>query len=392
MSERKIIHLDLDAFFCAAEELRRPELRGKAFAVGGKPQERGVVSSCSYPARAFGVRSAMPMYKALRLCAELIVVQADHRYYSELSAQVMAILGEHTGLLEQISIDEAFLDLSDLPQPALELARTLQAQINTRLRLPCSLGVARSKLVAKIATDTGKARHKLPSPPNTILVVPPGEEAAFLAPLPASALWGVGPKTAARLAELDILSIGDLAKANEAQLARLFGITGPELIQRARGIDERPVQVEHAAKSISAELTFERDTADGQRLRDTLRAQSEEVARHLREAGLCAATVRIKIRWPDFSTHTRQQPLAQPSDQDQQIYAAALELFGGIWTAGKAVRLLGLGASGLSPAVHQLSLWDTADQKERRLLEALDTLRTRYGDKAVQAGRKIKKG
>jgi DNA polymerase-4 len=171
----------------------------------------------------------------------------------------------------------------------------------------------------------------------------------------------------------------------------MFGILGPELIQRARGIDERPVEVEHAVKSISSELTFDRDTADEKRLRDTLRAQSEEVARHLREAGLCAATVRIKIRWPDFSTHTRQLTLPQPSDQDQQLFSAALELLAGIWMAGKAVRLIGLAASGLNPAAHQLSLWDTADQKERRLLEALDTLRTRYGDQAVQAGRKIRK-
>jgi DNA polymerase IV len=391
LADRKIIHLDLDAFFCAVEELRQPDLRGKAFAVGGKPQERGVVSSCSYPARALGIRSAMPMYKALRLCPDLIIIPPDHTAYGEASQQVMSILREHTALLEQISIDEAFLDLSDLPQPAVELARMLQAEINTRLNLSCSLGVASNKLVAKIATDTGKARHRQPSYPNAILVVPPGEEAAFLAPLAASALWGVGPKTAARLAEMNILSIGDLANADAARLARLFGVMGAELVLRARGIDARPVEPEHAAKSISAEITYDRDTADERRLRETLRAQSEEVARRLRESGLCAATVRIKIRWPDFSTHTRQMTLPQATDQDNLIYTAALELFSSIWAAGKAVRLLGLGASGLAAAVHQLSLWDTPDQKERRLLDALDTLRTRYGENAVQAGRKIKK-
>ena len=391
MAGRKIIHLDLDAFFCAVEELRRPDLRGKPFAVGGKPNERGVVASCSYPARAFGVRSAMPMAKALSLCPQMLIISPQHGAYGEASRQVMDVLREYTPLLEQISIDEAFLDLSDLPQPPAELARLLQSQINTRLNLPCSLGAASNKLVAKIATDTGKARHKQPTPPNTILVVPPGEEAAFMAPLAASALWGVGPKTAARLAELDILSIGDLAAADPARLGRMFGVMGPELVQRARGIDDRPVQVEHAAKSISSELTYDRDTADGQRLRDTLRAQSEEVARHLRQAGLCAATVRIKIRWPDFTTHTRQTTLSHPSDQDGQIYEAALSLFGGIWQPGKAVRLIGVGASGLTSAVHQISLWDTPDQKERRLLSALDELRSRYGDHAVQTGRKIKK-
>jgi DNA polymerase IV len=391
MAERKIIHLDLDAFFCAVEELGRPELRGKSFAVGGKPQERGVVSSCSYPARALGVHSAMPMYKALRLCPDLIVVPPNHGLYSDFSQQVMSILREYTALVEQISIDEAFLDLSDLAQPGAELALMLQTQINTRLNLPCSLGVASNKLVAKIATDTGKGRHRGVSFPNVILVVPPGEEAAFLAPLPASALWGVGPKTASRLAALDILSIGDLASANETRLVKLFGMMGHELVIRARGIDARPVETEHSIKSISAEITYDRDTSDGKRLRETLQGQSEEVARRLRDAGLCAANVRIKIRWPDFSTHTRQMTLPRPSNQDNLIYSAALELFTSIWIEGNAVRLLGVGAGGLAPTAHQLSLWDTPNEKERRLLEALDSLRTRYGENAVQTGRKIKK-
>lgn len=391
MAARKIIHLDLDAFFCAAEELRRPELLGKPFAVGGRPQERGVVSSCSYPARAHGVRSAMPMFKALRLCPDLIVVPPDHAYYSQMSRRVMDILCDHTALIEQISIDEAFLDLSDLPQDGLELARTLQAQINNRLNLPCSLGVASNKLVAKIATDTGKARHRAPTCPNTILVVPPGEEAAFLAPLAASALWGVGPKTAKRLAELDILSIGDLAAADETRMAALFGAAGRELVLRARGVDDRPVETEHAAKSISSEVTYERDVADGVRLRATLRAQSEEVGRRLRGGGLCAAVVRVKIRWPDFSLQTRQMTLSQPTDQDNVLYSASLELLDQFWKPGKAVRLLGLAAGGLAPAVHQLSLWDTPDEKERRLLDALDQLRERFGEDAVLPGRKMKK-
>jgi DNA polymerase-4 len=391
MAPRKIIHLDLDAFFCAVEELHHPELRGKPFAVGGRPQERGVVSSCSYPARVRGVRSAMPMSKALRLCPELIVLSTSHARYGGYSRQVMDILGEHTAQIEQISIDEAFLDLSDLPQSGYDLARMLQSQIKSRLNLPCSLGVASNKLVAKIATDTGKARHKEPTYPNSILVVPSGEEAAFLAPLPASALWGVGPKTAQRLAEVGIQTIGDLAVTGEARLTRLFGSMGREMAQRARGIDDRPVENEREAKSISSEVTYDRDTADGDRLRATLRAQSETVARRLREENLCAATVRIKIRWPDFSTHTRQTTLPRPSDQDNQVYSAALELFNGIWAEGKSVRLLGVGVSGLLPAAHQLSLWDTPDEKERRLLEALDTLRSRYGADVVRAGRKTHK-
>ena len=386
MSERKILHLDLDAFFCAVEELRRPELHGKPFAVGGKPNERGVVSSCSYAARQLGVRSAMPMSKALRLCPDLVVLSSDLGNYGEHSRQVMAILREQTALVEQISIDEAFLDLSDLPQTGLELARGLQRQINTRLKLPCSLGVATNKLVAKIATDTGKARQRTGTYPNTILVVPPGTEAAFLEPLPSTALWGVGPKTAVRLAELGVLTIGDIAALDQKRLERLFGLYGREMALRARGIDDRPIETEHETKSISTETTYERDVRDGERLRATLRLQSEEVGRRLREEGFCAATIRIKLRWPDFSTHTRQVSLEHPTDLDKVIYTAASGLFEGLWEPGKAVRLLGVGASHLGQAAHQLSLWDTPDEKERRLLEALDALRLRFGAGAVQSG------
>ena len=391
MSARKILHLDLDAFFCAVEELRRPELHGKPFAVGGRPQERGVISSCSYAARQAGVRSALPTAKALQLCPELLVISTDHGAYGEYSRKVMAILHEHTALVEQISIDEAFLDLSDLPQSGYELARMLQAEINTRLKLPCSLGVATNKLVAKIATDTGKARNRGPNYPNAILVVPAGEEAAFLEPLPATALWGVGPKTAVRLAALGVLTIGDIAALEEKRLERLFGVYGREMALRARGIDDRPVETEHETKSISSETTFDRDVRDGERLRSTLRVQSEEVAKRLREEGVCAGTVRIKLRWPDFSTHTRQVSLEQPTDQDKVIYAAALGLFEGLWQPGKLVRLLGVGTSKLAPAVHQLSLWDTPNEKERRLLEALDALRVRFGEEAVQSGHTLKR-
>lgn len=392
MGERKIIHLDLDAFFCAVEELRRPELRGRPFAVGGKPQERGVVSSCSYPARQLGVRSALPTAKALRLCPDLIIISPDHAAYSAHSQRVMDILREHTALVEQISIDEAFLDLSDLPQSGEELARGLQRAINTRLNLPCSLGVAANKLVAKIATDTGKARHRTGTYPNTILVVPPGQEAAFLAPMPATALWGVGPKTAVRLADAGILTIGDLADLEDTRLTRLFGALGHEMGLRARGIDDRLVETEHETKSISCETTFERDVRDEERLRLTLRQQSEEVGRRLRDEGLCAATVRIKLRWPDFSTHTRQVSLEHATDQDRVILAAAQGLFDGLWESGRAVRLLGVGASKLAQAVHQLSLWDTGNEKEHRLLEALDALRARFGDQAVRSGHNFKRG
>ena len=388
MPSRKILHLDLDAFFCAVEELRRPELKGKAFAVGGKPNERGVVSSCSYPARQCGVHSAMPMANALRQCPGLIIVAPDHKHYQHYSQQVMAILGEQTALIEQISIDEAFLDLTDLPQPGEELARGLQKAIRERLGLPCSLGVASNKLVAKIATDTGKSRHKGGGYPCAITVVPPGQEAAFMAPLPVPALWGVGPKTAAVLEGMGVHTIGDLAAMPEAFLVKHFGVNGHELWLRARGSDDRLIETERAARSISQETTFDRDVSDGERLRQVLHAQSEAVAARLRAENLCAATVKLKLRWSDFTTPTRQVSLKRPTDQDGIIYAAALGLFEGLWEKGRPVRLLGVGASKLTPAAHQPGLWDTPDDKERRLLEALDELRLRFGDHVVRRGKK----
>jgi DNA polymerase IV len=390
MGNRKIIHLDLDAFFCAVEELRQPDLRGKAFAVGGQPQERGVVSSCSYAARQFGVHSAMPMSQALRLCPGLLVIPPHFAAYRELSERVMAIMGRRTALVEQLSIDEAFLDVSDLPQAGLQLAQELQREIQETLRLPCSLGVATNKLLAKTATDVGKGKHRGTTPPNAIEVVPPGEEAAYLAPLSAQALWGVGPKTAARLAELGIHTIGDIARLPEAVLVRQFGQPGREMSQHARGIDDRPVAPERAARSISQEITFDRDVSSGTVLLDRLHSMSGEVARTLRRKGLCAKTIRLKLRWPDFTTLSRQVSLPQATDQDGVIYDAAADLLQSVWSEGQPVRLIGIAATRLAEQAHQLSLWDTPDQKERRLLDALDTLRQRFGEDVVRSGRTSK--
>lgn len=356
---RKILHLDLDAFFCAVEEQRDPTLHGRPFAVGGRPEERGVVASCSYPARRFGVHSAMPMSRALNLCPELIVVSSRHHVYGDVSRQVMERLEAATPLVEQISIDEAFLDMSDLLQPPDLLARQLQMTINQDLGLPCSLGVATNKLVAKIANDVGKAGARKGQPPNAITVVPPGQEADFLSPLPAEALWGVGPKTAARLAEIGIHTIGDITRWPEDVLVNLFGKNGRDLALRARGIDDSPIITTHIAKSVSQETTFSRDISHAETLHKTLRELSEGVGRQLRSADLSGTTVRLKLRWPDFTTLTRQITLPQPTDQDGEIFTAALQLFEKVWKPRQAVRLLGVGVSGLGPPMRQLSLWDT---------------------------------
>jgi DNA polymerase IV len=383
---RTILHLDLDAFFCAVEETRDPQLRGKAFAVGGKPGERGVVASCSYEARKYGIRSAMPMSRAMRLYPQLIILPGRHQQYGEVSDQVMEDLRNVTPLVEQISIDEAFLDISDLSVACEDVARRLQAGIRLKLGLPSSIGIASNKLVAKIATEVGKKAARSGSPPFGLTIVPAGEEADFLAPLPAEMLWGVGPKTSTRLAELGIRSIGDLAKWPESEMLRLFGENGRDLARHARGLDDRPISTEHAVKSISQETTFSRDVRDDKVLQKTLHELSLEVGQNLRKNNLAAGTVKLKLRWPDFTTLTRQSTLPDPTDQGDQISNLALELLKSIRRSGQAVRLIGVGATSLGPPIRQLSLWDEGSEKSRRWQEAVDTLRERYGEKVIGHG------
>lgn len=355
---RKILHLDLDAFYCAVEEQHIPSLAGKPFAVGGRPDERGVVASCSYAARKYGVRSAMPMARALRLCPALLIVPPRHAVYSQVSHLVMEQLHKLSHLVEQISIDEAFLDVTDLPGSGKEIAQRLQQEINETLGLPCSIGIATNKLVAKIANDFGKSQSRGDQPPNAITDVPAGQEAAFLQPLPVERLWGVGPKTAERLSQLGIHTIGDLAQQQEHELVKLFGKLGKSLYEHSRGIDNRPIIVYHEPKSISQETTFVKDVISEQHLRQTLRNLSENVGEQLRKAGYSAVTIKVKLRWPDFTTVTRQLTLASPTDQDNHIAAAATILFEKAWKPGKPVRLIGVGVSGLGTPAHQLTIWD----------------------------------
>ncbi len=384
---RAILHLDLDAFFCAVEEQHNAALRGTAFAVGGRADERGVVASCSYAARRCGVRSAMPMAQALRLCPGLLIVPHRHGAYRAASRAVMQRLEDVTPLLEQISIDEAFMDVTGLPGAGAGLARQIQRRINAELGLPCSFGVATNKLVAKIANNVGKASASGDGPPNAVTVVPPGEEAAFLAPLPVRELWGIGPKTAEKLASFGVHTVGDLARLPPDFLAQRFGKLGAELALRAQGVDDRPVVTEHETRSISRETTFARDVSDADTLRHTLRQLADDVGRRLRGEGLRGSTVRLKLRWADFTTLTRQMTVAAPVDQDGAIYQAALRLFEQTWTPGQPVRLIGVGVAGLQGQAVQLSLWDApAPQDDRRLLETLDRLRDRFGDNIIRRG------
>ena len=383
---RKILHVDLDAFFCAVEELRDPTLCGKPFAVGGRPDTRGVVASCSYAARRYGVRSAQPMAHAVRLCPELIVQSSRYGAYRKASGQVMDRLRALTPLVEQISIDEAFLDVTDRSEPAETLARRLQWDILEGLGLPCSLGVATNKLVAKIATNVGKATASGVGPPCAVQVVPPGREAEFLALLPCEALWGVGPKLAERLAEFAIFTIGDIAGKSELFLSRHFGKIGLALARRANGIDESPVVTHREAKSISRETTFARDVRDGERLRQSLRDLAHSVSRRLKRAHLRGATVKIKLRWADFTTLTRQETLPEPTDEEAVVVASALKLLAKTWIPGRPVRLIGVGVSGLGTPMHQLGLWDRDWQKEAKLTQALQDLSRRFGPDVVRRG------
>jgi DNA polymerase-4 len=379
---RIIFHLDLDAFFCAVEELRNPALKGKPFIVGGKPNERGVVSSASYPARKFGIHNAMPTSQAMRLCPRLIVVPASHGVYGEYSRKVMALLREYGDQLQQISVDEAFMDVTGLTDQPRALALEIQSRIREQLQLPASIGVATSKLVAKMASGAAK--------PNGVKVIEPGEEAAFLAPMPAGELWGIGKATAARLEQINIHTIGDLQRATPEELRRVFQNHAESVIARAKGIDNSPVHAERDVKSISEERTFNRDVSDPEVLRKMLLALSDEVARRLRAAGLHAKTVHLKLRWHDFYTITRQTTLPEPTQLGEDIFAAVEPLWMRAWlergearwagrTRGDPIRLIGVGASGLGEGV-QMAIFGAEDKEERlQLARTLDELRAQYG-------------
>jgi DNA polymerase-4 len=388
--DRKILHIDLDAFFCSVEENNNPSLRGKPFAVGGRPDERGVVASCSYAARMFGIHSAMPMARAIKLCPELIIVPGRHGDYGKISKQVMEYLSTLTPLIEQVSIDEAFLDLSDLPESGDILAKTIQKYILDHFHLPCSIGVATNKLVAKIATNVGKASNRSAHSPQAIRVVPPGQEADFLAPLPTKALWGIGPKTAARLDEIGIHTIGDVSHMPKQDLIKYLGKFGEELEKRALGIDESPIHTSHEVKSVSNETTFSHDITDIQILYETLHRLSESVGRRLRKHNLKGSTVKLKLRWQDFTTLTRQETLPVPTNDDREIYASTRNLFNKTWKKGRPVRLLGVGVTQFSNLVKQLGLWDTQNKKDVNLLTAVDVLRDRFGKNTIMRGSDLK--
>ncbi|HEY8394197.1 MAG TPA: DNA polymerase IV [Thermaerobacter sp.] len=370
--DRWVLHCDLDAFFAAVEQLDHPELRGRPVIVGGDPGSRGVVATCSYEARRYGVRSAMPLAQARRLCPHAVFLPVRRERYAEVSRQVFAILARETPVIEPVSIDEAYLEvIGDGPAVAARLRAAVRAEVG----LAMTVGVAHNRLVAKIACELAK--------PDGLKVIRPEEAEAVLAPLPVRMLPGLGPAAAARLARVGIETLGQLAAADPALIRRLFKSRGPELQERARGHDPRPVGLRAPARSFSEERTFPRDLPAAQLLPELVRL-CEELGGRLRRHGYRATTVTLKARFPNFTTITRSRSLPRPIADDATLFGVARELLEVHVPAHQPLRLLGVAASGLIHArdPQQLSLWRD-DDRRLRLAAAVDRVRGRFGPEAI---------
>ncbi|MEU4543536.1 DNA polymerase IV [Nonomuraea dietziae] len=375
-----ILHVDMDAFFASVELLDRPELRGRPVIVGS-PAGRGVVLSATYEARQYGVHSAMPMSRARRVCPQAVIIPPSHGKYSEVSKGVMEIFHSITPLVEPIASDEAFLDVAGarrrLGSPA-DIAARIRAEVLDRFGITCSVGVASSKFVAKLASKQCK--------PDGLLVVPADKVVDFLHPLPVSALWGVGERTEQALVRLGIRSVGDLARVPLTTLQRELGhAAGTHLAALAWGRDERPVTAHVPDKSIGAEETFATDVDDPEVIKRELLRLSERVAARVRAGGHVGRTVSVKLRRADFSTITRSRTLREPTDVAQEIYATACELFAAAGLERVRLRLVGVRMENLKPAEsasHQLSLGEK-ETGWREAERAMDKAIRRFGPDAV---------
>jgi DNA polymerase-4 len=384
---RTIVHIDMDAFYAAIEQRDQPRLRGRSVVVGGHPDSRGVVSSASYEAREFGVRSAMPSAEAKRLCPEAVFVPVDMPKYSDVSAQLMGLLETFTPTIEPLSVDEAFLDITGTEQlfgPPIEVARSIKAAVREQLNLTASVGIAPNKFTAKIASDAEK--------PDGLVVVRDGEVESFLAQLPIRRLWGIGEATEQRLRRLGIRTVGELAGYPRESLIKQFGQGGEQLSDLAHGIDERPVQTEREAKSLSSEITFEEDIGDYDQLEAVLFDLSEQVAWRLRKKGLRARTFTLKVRFSDFRTLTRSRSRRRPANHGPEVFQVASALLGGLPMHGRRVRLLGVAATQLCGEGDevQLTLFDDYETERAKAIdETLDAIRERFGRDAIGRGRRL---
>lgn len=395
--------LDLDAFFASVEQLDHPEWRGRPVIVGGSPERRGVVSTASYEARRFGVHSAMPAWQARRLCPQAIWTAGHFDRYREVSRQVMAIVGAETPLVEQMSIDEAFFDVSPgrySRESPVAICRRMQERV-AELGVTCSIGLSTSKTVAKVASERQK--------PRGLTVVPPGTEAEFLAPLPVRALSGIGASTEARLASMGVRTLGQLARQDSERMRRAFGVVGPSLVLRAAGLERSPVRAQASpeeAKSVSNERTFAHDLTSQAEVEGAVRMVSALVGERLRRKGLRGSQVTLKLKFSVSEGRTAQRQLSGATDDEHEFGEAAVGLLHEVWHEGTPVRLVGVGVSALGEGLkegqgEQLTLFGDdvgADagvgegrrEELRRLSEATDAVRERFGRDALGYGRDLR--
>jgi len=381
---RRIMHIDLDAFFVSVEQVENPQLKGKPVVVGGRPDRRGVVAAASYEARAFGLHAGMPLVTASRLCPQAIFIVGNFARYRDASQRFMAILADFSPYIEPLGLDEAYLDVTGFESihgSIHQMAQAMKQRIKDELGLCASVGIASGKVVAKVASELSK--------PDGLIEVASGSERSFLAPLPVGKLPGIGKKAEQVLKGLGIVTIGKLSTTPLNVLKSHFGVSGEILYRLANGIDDRKVEPPGAAKSISRETTFATDIQHRPQLEATLRYLSERVGSELRQQDKQARCVTLKLRYSDFTTITRRHTLGQTADSDQIIFDTGLKLLKSALAREKRpVRLIGIGVSGLTEA-RQLDMLDSSARRREQLNKAIDRIRQKYGFTAIQTGRTL---
>jgi DNA polymerase-4 len=379
------MHIDLDAFFVSVEQVLNPELKGKPVVVGGKPDQRGVVATASYEARAFGLHSGMPLVTAVRLCPQAIFIEGSFPKYREASEKFMGILADFSPFIEPMGLDEAYLDVTgfeSLHGSIRQMALEIKKRVREETGLIASIGIATCKVVAKVASATSK--------PDGLIEVPAGDEATFLAPLAIDKLPGVGKKTEQVLRGRGISTIGKLASMPPDILKSRFGVFGVMLHRYANGIDDRAISPRGDASSISRETTFARDIGDRVFLSDKLSYLTEKVGADLRQHGKQTRCITIKLRYSDFTTITRSHTLSQSTDTDQAIFQVGEDLMRKALAADRrAIRLIGIEVSNIVEPGKQLSMLNGNEQRQEKLNRAVDRIRTKYGFSAIQTGRTL---
>jgi DNA polymerase-4 len=384
----------MDAFFVSVEVVRRPELRGLPVVVGGEG-ERSVVAAASYEARVYGIHSAMPSTRARRLCPDLVFLRGDHRHYGEVSHRVMTIFRRYTPLVEPLSLDEAFLDVSGAGRvygPPEQVAAAIRRDVLDEEGLGCSVGIASNKFLAKLASGRAKPTvgSGTPVPGSGVLVVAVDRVRDFLDPLPVQAIWGVGPRTLERLQRLGVQTVAELRAVPEATLVSSFGrASGSQFWRLSRGIDDRRVEPDQSVRSIGHEETFSRDLTDSDEVRRELVRMVDAVGRRLREAGMAGRTVTLKVRFPDFTTITRSHTLPDATDLVVDVLEVATDLIGAVDTS-PGIRLLGVSMSGLRDgSIRQLRFEDLADPGWREVEHAVELIRGRFGVGSIGPARTV---